>query len=185
MALRFLKQNEYPHTIPLFKECFGDDPEFLKEYYGQEDGGSAPLLHPQGRVYRNRIAAEVDDASGEIRSMVHVQPMNAVYPQGKEPVSYLLCVATLPSCRGQGCMDRVMRMVMEQLRREGESWCFLVAVDKEIYRYLGFELEWTFRPEEAELLAADEGLTRCSAAWLQQKDASWHPPRSLELRAAD
>ena len=180
MSVRFLNKNEYPRTIPLFRECFGDDPEFLKEYYGQEDGGFAPR-RPQGRVYRNRIAAEVDDVSGEIRSMVHVQPMYALYPDRKEPVSYLLCVATRPSCRGQGCMDRVLRMVMQQLRQEGEPWCFLVAVDREVYRYLGFTMEWPFRPEEADLLAADEGLTLCSAAWLQQK-AAWQPPVGLILR---
>jgi len=162
---RFLDKNEYRRTLPLFRLAFGTDPEFEAEYYGTEDR--------PGTVSSNRIAVLEQD--GEILSMVHLKPMLAEYAPSsapgagsgdapaRVPVTYLMCVATHPAHRHAGHMDSVMRFAMERLRDEGEPWCFLVAVDKEIYRHLGFTFDWPFNEPERDLLAADDGLTDCSA----------------------
>ena len=63
-------------------------------------------------------------------------------------------------------MDRVMDLAEETLRAEGAPWCFLVAVDKVIYRHRGYVYDWPFQDEERELLAADDDLTDCSAKLL-------------------
>lgn len=169
--VRFLEKSEFRRTIPLFEQCFGRDPEFEAEYYGDE-------AHA-GQVLQGRIA--VLEEQGRILSMVHLKPVLAEYgPAGAAavpaegspparadvPVTYLLCIATDPACRHRGYMDRVMDLAEETLRAEGAPWCFLVAVDKEIYRHRGYVYDWPFQDEERELLAADDDLTDCSAKLL-------------------
>ena len=177
VKLRFLEPTEYERTIPLFCACFGTDEEFLEEYYGHAKDRS-------GTVYRNRIAVLEDEADGRIVSMAHIQPMTAEYRNRELPVSYLMCIATAEDCRHRGYMDRVLGLVTETLAEEGEEWCFLVPVDRAIYRHLGFIHDWRFRPEEAEILAADDGLEFCSAAILPgAANADWQPPERVCLRA--
>lgn len=160
--VRFLEKSEFGRTIPLFEQCFGNDPEFEAEYYGDD-------AHA-GEVLQGRIA--VMEEQGRILSMVHLKPVLAEY--GPEegtacaavPVTYLLCIATDPACRHRGYMDRVMDLAEETLRAEGAPWCFLVAVDKEIYRHRGYIYDWAFHDGERELLAAEDDLTDCSAKLL-------------------
>ena len=171
MQVRFLEKNEFGRTIPLFEQCFGKDPEFEKAYYGDDVHG--------GEVLQGRIAVLEED--GKILSMVHLKPVLAEYGPAEEagdmpghrpgaenavPVTYLLCIATDPVCRHRGYMDRVMDLAEETLKAEGAPWCFLVAVDKEIYRHRGYVHDWPFRDEERELLAAEDDLTDCSAKLL-------------------
>jgi len=173
--LRFLEKNEYLRTLPLFRLCFGTDPEFEAEYYGTKER--------PGTVSANRIAVLEED--GAILSMVHLKPLLAEYAPdprgggkaGTVPVTYLMCVATHPEHRHAGHMDSVMRFAMDRLRKEGEPWCFLVAVDKEIYRHLGFTCDWPFNETERDLLAADDGLTDCSACPLTA--GRFLPPRRV------
>ena len=172
MRIRFLEPERFRDTIPLFERCFGADPEFEAEYYGTE---SVP-----GAVRNSRIAVLEED--GELRAMTHLKPVAAVYPGGRTVrVTYLMCVSTDPGFRHRGYMDRVMSFAMEALKGEGEPWCFLVAVDKDIYRHLGFVHDWPFREDERALLAADDGLTDCSAALLSE--GTFAPPGAL--RAAN
>ena len=175
--VRFLEKSEFGKTVPLFEQCFGKDPEFEAEYYGDD-------VHA-GEVLKGRIAVLEED--GRILSMVHLKPVLAEYGpaesvpedraakrsggttvgEGTElPVTYLLCIATDPACRHRGYMDRVMDLAEGTLRAEGSPWCFLVAVDKEIYRHRGYVYDWAFHDEERELLAAEDDLTDCSAKLL-------------------
>ncbi len=188
--VRFLEKSEFRKTIPLFEQCFGKDPEFEAEYYGDDAG--------TGTVYQGRIA--VLEENGEIRSMVHLKPVTAVCGAASDskmsdgpavgspapddpaaerivPVTYLLCIATDPACRHRGYMDRVMDLAEETLKAEGAPWCFLVAVDKEIYRHRGYVHDWPFRDEERELLAAEDDLTDCSAKLLRAEQ--FQAPRVL------
>lgn len=81
-------------------------------------------------------------------------------------VSYILCVATRSDVRRKGLMDRLMHLTFTKLVLKKEPWCFLVPVDKEIYRHLGFEYDWYFKKGEEKLLDADNGLNMCSAKLL-------------------
>lgn len=187
--VRFLEKSEFGRTVPLFEQCFGKDPEFEAEYYGDD-------VHA-GEVLKGRIAVLEED--GRILSMVHLKPVLAEYgpeesvpedrtvkrpggttaAEGTElPVTYLLCIATDPACRHRGYMDRVMDLAEETLRAEGSPWCFLVAVDKEIYRHRGYVYDWPFRDEERELLAAEDDLSDCSAKLLNAE--SFRPPAALK-----
>ncbi len=154
---------------------------------------SASFCTASAAVNGNRIAVLENDA-GEILSMVHIRPMKAVYrlapdspeatslekesPESENPgsgmpaaeetisVRYLMAVATKKACRHRGYMDRVMGLVLETLTAEGDPWCFLIAVDKDIYRHLGFVIDWRVSPAEQEMLYADENLTEASGKLL-------------------
>ncbi|MDO4961431.1 MAG: GNAT family N-acetyltransferase [Eubacteriales bacterium] len=158
-APRFLKKEEYALSIPLFISCFGNDKEFMDEYYG-------------GTVNNGRIA--VIELDGRIISMVQLQPFTAVYRDRQVTVPYIMGVCTDPSHRHQGYMDALMRFCMDALALEAYPWCFLIAVDKEIYRHLGFVFDWKLDEQEQELLFADEGLDSASACLIS--DTSWSAP---------
>ena len=159
--IRFLEKEEYFLTIPLFEACFGSDPGFMRDYYGDE-------AHP-GDVFNGRIAVKEED--GRIVSMVHLKPVTAVYRKDaggelKLPVTYIMGVSTLPDLRHRGYMDEVMGFVMDALQSEGAGWCFLIAVNKDIYRHLGFVYDWKLSDRELELLYADDGLEDATACVL-------------------
>ncbi|MDO4437931.1 MAG: GNAT family N-acetyltransferase [Eubacteriales bacterium] len=151
--IRFLNKDEYGRTRELFKACFMDD-EFEAEYYAEN-----------GAVQQHRIAVVEED--GKIIAMLHLAPMQAIYPDGHtENTEYILCVGTDPEFRHRGYMDELMKWTEKMLIDEGFKWTFLVAVNKDIYRHLGYVYDWRFNKDEAELLFADEGLTDCSAKLL-------------------
>lgn len=81
-------------------------------------------------------------------------------------VPYIMGVCTLPAYRHRGLMDRLMTLVIDRLRAEGYPWCFLIAVNKDIYRHLGFTYDWKLTERECELLYADDGLDTASGRLL-------------------
>ncbi len=173
-AVRFLEPSEYGRTRELFTECFGEDEEFCRMYYGEPG---------QGDIYRGQVAVLEQD--GEILSMVHVRPMNLqssavvaadvekyVLPRLKamKPddvrFAYLLCIGTAADCRGRGYMDEVMTFVENELRQDGCQFSFLVAVDKAIYKSRGYEYHFPLTAESQMYLYADDGLTEGTVKFL-------------------
>lgn len=173
-TVRFLPAEEYSRTLPLFVECFGEDRDFLRMYYG--DRG-------RGAIYSGRVAALEDE--GEILSMVHVRNMTMDFPPEvaadiaeyvlprlkAEPLTkisfgYLLCIGTAERQRGRGYMNRVMSFVEDKLRQEGCRFSFLIAVDKAIYEQRGYRYHFPLSAGARELLFADEGLTEGTAKFL-------------------
>lgn len=106
-------------------------------------------------------SSSTDDSSGEYAK-------DCVSKSGDRAVNvtYILCVATRKDYRRMGLMDNIMQTVFTGLMIKKEPWCFLVPVDREIYRHLGFVHDWYFNKGEEELLDADPGLTLCSARLL-------------------
>ena len=145
----------------LAAECFGSD-DGLDEYYGSD-------------LAACRIAVAEED--GKCVSMVQLRRFFLQYGTELRPAWYLLYVCTAPARRRSGCMDAVMGFVLDALRREGESLAFLVPVNPDIYAHLGFVYRWAFRPEERELLYADDGLRDCYACILDGGD--FVPPNAL------
>lgn len=160
---RFLEKYEYVRTLKLFRECFGDDAEFIAELYGELDGENECT----GEIRKHTICI-LENAAGEILAMVHYKPMTAFYADGRrEDVSYIMCVGTRADMRHRGLMDQLMEAVTSRLRAEGERWTFLVPVDPAIYRHLDFVQDWKFDPADADLLYADEELELCCAKLLR------------------
>lgn len=152
--VRFLKKEEFQKTIALFRECFGDDEGFIKDYYGQD---------------KCKRIAVMEDENGAVISMAHTVRRRVIYENGsEEEVSYILCVATGHAHRGKGYMHEVMCYVMNNLKQNGDTWCFLIPVDNRIYRSLGFVHDWKLSGEELDILYVDDGLDTASAALLNK-----------------
>lgn len=173
-TVRFLSAEEYGRTLPLFAECFGEDRDFCRMYYG--DRGS-------GAIYSGRVA--VLENEGEILSMVHVRNMTMesgsavaadakryilprlkAEPPGEISFGYLLCIGTAEKQRGRGYMNRVMAFAEDALRQEGCRFSLLIAVDKAIYEQRGYRYHFPLSAEAQEQLFADEGLTEGTVKFL-------------------
>ena len=174
MNIRFLTANEYADTASLFTECFGFDGEFMEEFYGSRNADGCV-----SGVIKDGIIAAACDGS-EHRAMVQVIYKTAVpvscdseAAAGSRTIEisgykvpYIMGVCTLPEYRHRGLMDRLMNLVIDKLKADGYPWCFLIAVDKNIYRHLGFSYDWKLSDRECELLYADDGLDTASGRLL-------------------
>jgi len=138
-----------------------------------EDGEILSMVHirPMKAVYRlapDSPEATSQEATSPKKESPESENPGSGVPAGEETISvrYLMAVATKKACRHRGYMDRVMGLVLETLTAEGDPWCFLIAVDKDIYRHLGFVIDWRVSPAEQEMLYADENLTEASGKLL-------------------
>lgn len=184
----FLNKNEYGSTRKLFTECFGDDEEFMGEFYGVSDEAG----RCSGKV-DDAVIAVIKDGDMPV-AMVQYILVKAVSKDTKRPgkaidlsarkempddsdisgderkIPYIMGVCTLPEYRHRGLMDKLMNAVIDRIEQEGYPWCFLIAVDRKIYRHLGFAYDWKLSEREQELLYADDGLDIASAKLLSVKE---------------
>ena len=163
---RFLEDPEKLKTRELFLQCFPDE-EFVSEYYGT-DGEALSCM------------TAVAERDGRIVSMAQALQRKAVYADEEHPVYYIAGVCTDPSYRHQGLMDEVLGLILKELRKKGEAWCFLMPVDRQIYRHLGFIHDFELRDEDSlDCLYADEGLYICSA--LEFDKGSFRAPIRIRM----
>lgn len=148
--IRFLDPSENVKTRTLADICFAPA-EDNDDYYLND-------------IADSRIAV-IEDGE-KLCCMAHLRRMRLATAEGSRSVWYICYVATLPELRKRGYMTKLLSFVLDVLKREGEALTFLAPVDKKLYRHLGFVYDWTFRPEEAELLYAEDGLRECSACLL-------------------
>lgn len=184
----FLNKNEYGSTRKLFTECFGDDEEFMGEFYGVSDeaGRCSGKVDdaviavirdgelPVAMVQYILVKAVSEDTGRQYKAVDHTawkedfcasdSCKDAVY------IPYIMGVCTLPEYRHRGLMDKLMNAVIDRIEQEGYPWCFLIAVDRNIYRHLGFAYDWKLSEREQELLYADDGLDVASAKLLSVKE---------------
>lgn len=165
LETRFLNKNEYALTYDIFLEAFDDgDQEFLDMFYGE--------LKPDGSctgVINNNLIAAVLDGKRVVASaqcmMVKVKTLDS--EPGEMVIPYIMAVVTTKSYRHRGCMDSVLKLIIDRLTAEGYPWCFLVPVDTAIYRHLGFETDWKISLEELKsIYSDDEGLETASGRLL-------------------
>ena len=165
LEARFLNKNEYALTYDIFLEAFDDgDQEFLDMFYGERkpDGSCT------GVINNNMIAAVFDEkhlvASAQCM-LVRVRTKEAA-PRYMD-IPYIMAVVTTKSYRHRGCMDSVLKLIIERLMTEGYPWCFLVPVDTAIYRHLGFVKDSRISLEELKsIYSDDEGLETASGKLL-------------------
>ena len=165
MEVRFLNKNEYALTYDIFLEAFDDgDKEFLDLFYGKlnEDGSCTGVIN-------NNIIAAVFDGEKLVAS---AQCMAVkVMTRGDSPrymeIPYIMAVVTTKTYRHRGCMDRMLKLIIDRLKEDNYPWCFLVPVDTAIYRHLGFTFDWKISLEELKsIYSDDEGLETASARLL-------------------
>ena len=184
----FLNKNEYGSTRRLFTECFGDDEEFMGEFYGICDEAG----RCSGKV-DDAVIAVVKDGDMPVAMVQYIlvkavskdterqgkavdlssrkeMPDASDISEDERKIPYIMGVCTLPDYRHRGLMDKLMNAVTDRIEQEGYPWCFLIAVDRNIYRHLGFAYDWKLSEREQELLYADEGLDTASAKLLSVRE---------------
>ena len=184
----FLNKNEYGSTRKLFTECFGDDEEFMSEFYGvcgeagrcggKVDDAVIAVIRdgdtPVAMVQYMLVKAVSKDAErqGKAVDAAAQKEKNGASDIYRDAVDipYIMGVCTLPRYRHRGLMDKLMKAVMDRMEKEGYPWCFLIAVDRNIYRHLGFIRDWKLSDRERELLYADDGLEIASAKLFSVKE---------------
>ncbi len=165
LEARFLNVNEYGLTYDVFMEGFDDgDQEFIDLFYGERkpDGSCTGVIN-------NNVVAAVFDGERLVASaqcmLVKVETL------GDNPktyaVPYIMAVVTTKEYRHRGCMDMMLKLIIERIKKDGYPWCFLVPVDTAIYRHLGFNTDWKISLEELEsIYSDDEGLETASGRLL-------------------
>lgn len=122
---RLLEAAENSRTKALYQTVFAEDSQAFVEYY----------YHYKTR--ENRIYA-VEDQKGEILSMLHLNPY--LVKQGAHEAfgEYIVAVATAERCRHQGMMRSLLKASLEDMRRMGEPFAFLMPAAEAIYRPFDF-----------------------------------------------
>lgn len=127
---RLLDAVENNRTKVLYRAVFSEDSREFVEYY----------YHYKTR--ENRIYA-VEDVDGEIVSMLHLNPY--LMKQGAQEVlgEYIVAVATDERYRHQGMMRRLLKESLEDMRRMGEPFAFLMPAAEAIYRPFDFRFVYS------------------------------------------
>ena len=72
---------------------------------------------------------------GKIVSAVYLLPAECVFSTGNRPVQYLFAAATLPECRGQGCMAALLRAAIDYGTQRGMAGTILLPASPRLSRY--------------------------------------------------
>ena len=122
MQLTHALQEDIPALIAIWRECFGDEEDYLDFYF------------------RNRFVPEDTLLVREDGAPVAMLTLMNVTRNGKSGF-YIYAVATLPACQGRGLQRRLSSWAEEIMRQRGGSFCCLVPAEEYLFRFyekLGF-----------------------------------------------
>ena len=140
--VRFLDRKEYSSTFDLALNCFHDR-DFLEDFYSDD-------------IYSCAVA--VNEVDGAVVSMAMVKRVLLRYKNKVVESSYIFMVCTSPEMRHRGYMDDTILFICEKIATQT---VFLIPVDPQIYKHLGFIYFWRFNEDERDMLYADDGLDMC------------------------
>lgn len=128
LKLHRLEKAEVLSTRKLWEEVFSEDSREFVDYY-----------------YRNKApenTAFVWKDRGEVISMLHLTPYNAIFnsfERKEREVSYIVGVATKEAWRQKGCMRKLLCEAFSELHKREEPFAFLMPADPKIYSPFSFE----------------------------------------------
>ncbi len=124
MILRKLEKEEHRKTRKLWEQVFAEDTkEFLDYYY--------TVKTVENEIY-------VIEEDGDIRAMLHLNPYSVRIGEAIVLTHYIVAVATEESYRKRGYMAKLLKRAMEDMRRNGEVFTFLMPAAEAIYYPHGF-----------------------------------------------
>ena len=134
MKVRKLRQEEHIRTRRLWEKIFTEDtPKFLDYYYSV-------------KIKDNEIYVIED--SGEIVSMLHLNPYQMRVRDKVYQTHYIVAVATDERYRHQGLMRQLLNHAMQIMADRGEPFTFLMPADEAIYKPFGFEFIYEQKREK-------------------------------------
>lgn len=153
---RLLDAAENNRTKALYQAVFSEDSrEFVEYYY-------------RCKTRENRIYA-VENEGGEIVSMLHLNPY--LMKQGAQEAfgEYIVAVATDERYRHQGMMRRLLKESLEDMRRMGEPFAFLMPAAEAIYR--PFDFHFIYSQNQGRIAVRDyAGKPRLACRTAEKKD---------------
>lgn len=155
MTLRKLSLDEHIRTRKLWEEIFKEDtPEFLDYYYSEKT--------KDNEIY-------VIEESGEIVSMLHLNPYQMRIGDSLYATHYIVAVATKEQYRKQGLMRQLLNHAMQVMEERGEPFTFLMPASEAIYKPFGFKFIYEqkqgkltgIQPEDTMLIWGDATEENC------------------------
>ena len=125
MKIRKLDKTEHLRTKALYQEVFPEDSQAFVDYYYQY------------KAAENHIYA-VEDAQGEILSMLHLNPYQINLSDRLVSSHYIVAVATREEWRHQGMMRSLLKRALTDMYTQKERFTFLMPAAEAIYRPFGF-----------------------------------------------
>lgn len=117
--IRYLENQEKKETKNLWREAFPEDSETFLDYYDQ------------AKMKGNQVLVRMEQ--GCIQSMLHLNPYHLQVRELCWDVNYIVAVATRADMRHRGYMRSLLTRAMENMRREGQPFCFLMPAAEAIY----------------------------------------------------
>lgn len=121
----YLDKHELGRCRTLWTEAFPNDSEEFKEYYFNN------------KIRGSRVLAK-EDGSGDILTMIHLNPYEVKVGDKLWKLDYIVGVATAAHSQGQGHMrDALTRMLLD-MNHAGAPFCYLMPASPDIYKPFGF-----------------------------------------------
>lgn len=139
MCLRYLRQEEKGRSRGLYETCFPKDTAKFIDYYYEE------------KCRDNEIIVLEDQ--DRICSMIHANPFPVSCCGQRADVHYLVAVATEPAYRRQGCMRRLLQKLLQEERKKGEPFSFLMPANPAYYEPFGYRYwsnQWVWETENVQ-----------------------------------
>ena len=119
MVLRKLSTDEHILTRHLYEEVFDEDSQSFVDYYYTE------------KTKDNEIYVIEED--GQIQAMLHLNPYILMVNEHMVPARYIVAVATRKEYRSRGYMRLLLTRAMEDMRKSGQPFCYLMPAAEAIY----------------------------------------------------
>lgn len=103
----------------LWKECFGDSPEYIDMYFS--------------RIYSEESTLTAQNDEGRTVSMLQLMNYNMLFCNKQTELCYIGGAATARKCRGQGHMTRLMIAALDQAADRGAMMCALIPAHGWLY----------------------------------------------------
>lgn len=135
--IRYLANDEKGISEPLYREAFPEDKDaFVKYYYTYV-------------TKNNKIL--VEEQTGEICSMLHLNPYHFSVNGQVVDAYYYVAVATKERCRHQGMMRSLLCRSLQDIHGEGHPFTYLMPANRAIYEPFDFRIVYEQKKVELPL----------------------------------
>ncbi len=148
MRVQWLGEKEKASTRRLWEMMFPEDTARFLDYYYKE------------KTKDNRIVAI--QADGDLRAMIHLNPYRLTAMGRMVSADYYIAVSTEEKYRHRGYMTTLLREAMEDGRKKGSPFAFLIPADPAIYEPFGFR--YVYSPRSLQMAAGSPCLRRTDRA---------------------
>lgn len=159
-------ERDQQQIYQMYQDIFQDPEEFASYYFH--------YLYPKNRV----LKLEKDSC---LAAMVHLNPYQLCWGEEEFDASYIVAVATDPSCRRQGMMADLLKRAFSDLSKEGQFFTYLIPANPAYYTPFDFAyvMDWEsvrFERKENEgcekKIASSYSLEKITPS-MYEETASW------------